>query len=144
MIILGADHAGFAMKELFRRYCEKEGIAYLDLGPYCVDPKDDYPDYAHAVARKVQRSKGKDQGVLICGSGVGMSIAANRYKGVRAALVWTPALAALSKEHNHANVLCLANRFITDKQGLSILKAWLRTPYAKEKRHLRRVKKLDR
>jgi|SRR3989344_1501597 len=143
MILIGADHAGLAMKEFLKKFFEKNHIEYTDLGPHSLDPKDDYTDYAKKVARGVQKSRGKAQGILICGSGVGMSIAANRFTGIRAALVCNTKMARLSKEHNHSNVLCLANWFITNKEALSMLKEWLKTPYSKEKRHVRRVKKME-
>ena len=117
------------------------GYQPLDLGTDS-DASTDYPDYAHQVADRVE-SGDAARGVLLCGSGLGMSYAANRHPGVRAALAWTPEVARLAREHNDANILVLPARFLTEQQGLEILKTWLTTPF-EGGRHERRVKKIDR
>jgi ribose 5-phosphate isomerase B len=101
----------------------------------------DYPDYAHVVADRVARGEAR-RGILLCGTGLGMSYAANRHHGVRAAVAWTPEIARLAREHNDANVLVLPARFVGEQDGLEILRAWLETPYAGG-RHDRRIAKIE-
>ena len=112
-----------------------------DLGAHAEVPTDDYPDYAHPLAEEVSNGEAR-RGILLCGSGVGMDIVANRYPGVRAALAWEPLIAELSRKHNNSNVLVLPARFITDDQGAAIMKAWLTTDFDGG-RHERRVEKID-
>ena len=141
VIPIGADHAGFPLKE--RLVAELRGLGYepLDLGTHSAESTD-YPDYAHEVADRVEHHQA-DRGVLLCGTGLGMSYAANRHPGVRAAVAWTPEVARLAREHNDANVLILPARFVTPEDGVEILKAWLTTEFAGG-RHSRRVAKIDR
>jgi ribose 5-phosphate isomerase B len=141
VIPVGADHAGFELKQRLVEELERMGYQPLDLGTDS-DASTDYPDYAHQVADRVE-SGDAARGVLLCGSGLGMSYAANRHPGVRAALAWTPEVARLAREHNDANILVLPARFVTEQQGLEILKTWLTTPF-EGGRHERRVKKIDR
>jgi ribose 5-phosphate isomerase B len=141
VIPVGADHAGFELKQRLVGELERMGYQPLDLGTDS-DASTDYPDYAHQVADRVE-SGDAARGVLLCGSGLGMSYAANRHPGVRAALAWTPEVARLAREHNDANILVLPARFVTEQQGLEILKTWLTTPF-EGGRHERRVKKIDR
>lgn len=141
VIPVGADHAGFELKQRLVEELERMGYQPLDLGTDS-DASTDYPDYAHQVADRVEHGDAA-RGVLLCGSGLGMSYAANRHPGVRAALAWTPEVARLAREHNDANILVLPARFVTEQQGLEILKTWLTTPF-EGGRHERRVKKIDR
>ena len=140
-LVIGSDHAGFALKERLKRVLDRLGVLYRDAGPSSASAVD-YPDYAHAVAGAVSRGEA-DQGVLVCGSGQGMAMAANRHRGVRAALAWNEETARLSREHNDANVLALGARTLPDGEAEKILEAWLRTPFAGG-RHLPRVRKIDR
>ena len=139
-IPIGADHAGFAMKERLVAELKKLGYEPIDLGTNSPDSTD-YPDYAHPVAQQVESGQAK-RGILLCGTGLGMSYAANRHHGVRAAVAWTPEVAKLAREHNDANVLVLPARFVSDEEGLSILKTWLDTPF-EGGRHQRRVAKIE-
>jgi ribose 5-phosphate isomerase B len=139
-IPIGADHAGFAMKERLVAELKKLGYEPIDLGTNSPDSTD-YPDYAHPVAHQVESGEAK-RGILLCGTGLGMSYAANRHHGVRAAVAWTPEVAKLAREHNDANVLVLPARFVSDEEGLSILKTWLDTPF-EGGRHQRRVAKIE-
>ncbi|HRY29281.1 MAG TPA: ribose 5-phosphate isomerase B [Elusimicrobiota bacterium] len=139
-VAIGFDHAGVRHKSAIAGYLRARGHRVLDKGT-TGDDAVDYPDYARAVAESVRRGE-SDRGVLVCGSGVGMCIAANKVKGVRAALVWTPKVARLAAEHNHANVLCLAGRFFTSKEIVRMLGAWLGASYVPG-RHARRVKKIS-
>ena len=101
----------------------------------------DYPEYAHQVAERVARGESQ-RGVLLCGTGLGMSYAANRYHGVRAAVAWSPEIAHLSREHGDSNVLVLPARFLNEEQGVAILKEWLATPFAGG-RHARRIAQIE-
>jgi ribose 5-phosphate isomerase B len=140
VIPIGSDHAGFPLKQRLVAELRKLGYEPLDLGTHSSDSTD-YPDYAHAVAGRVEHHEAA-RGVLLCGTGLGMSYAANRHPGVRAAVAWTPEIAKLSREHNDSNVLVLPARFVTDEQGVEILKAWLDARF-EGGRHARRVAKIE-
>lgn len=141
-IYLGSDHAGFTYKEKIKQYLDALGVPYEDLGNTKLEPHDDYPEYAAAVAKKVQ-SSGLNKGILVCGSGIGMCIAANRFKKVRAVNITTVAQAEQSRKHNNANVLCLGQSVVPFWIAKRIIKTWLNTPFAIESRHRRRVTQLD-
>ena len=140
-ILIASDHAGFELKEKLEAELQSLGYAVQDLGPES-DASIDYADFAHPLAQRV--SSGENQrGILLCGTGLGMSYTANRYPRVRAAVAWTPEIAALAREHKDANVLVLPARVGGDAEGRAILKAWLDTPFAGG-RHARRVAKIER
>jgi ribose 5-phosphate isomerase B len=139
-IPIGADHAGFALKERLVRELRQLGYDPVDLGTHSPESTD-YPDFAHPVAEKVSRGEA-DRGILLCGTGLGMAYAANRHHGVRAAVVGTPEIAKLAREHNDANVLVLPARFVSEEQGVDILKTWLNTPF-EGGRHQRRIDKIE-
>jgi ribose 5-phosphate isomerase B len=139
-IALGADHAGFPLKEKIRQWLTEQGQQVDDKGTLSLDSVD-YPDYARKVGEAVAAKKA-DRGVLVCGSGIGMSIAANKVPGVRAANAHTVYEAQMSREHNDANVLTLGARVLTDDEAHSILDMWLRTKFAGG-RHQRRVEKIS-
>jgi ribose 5-phosphate isomerase B len=140
-ILIASDHAGFELKEKLERQLIELGYSVEDLGP-ATDASTDYADYAHPLAKRVSEGKA-ERGVLLCGTGLGMSYTANRYPHVRAAVAWAPEVAALAREHNDANVLVLPARFVGEEEGKAILKAWLETPFAGG-RHARRVAKIER
>ncbi|HXI33204.1 MAG TPA: ribose 5-phosphate isomerase B [Gemmatimonadales bacterium] len=140
-IYVGADHAGFELKQKLVGALKQLGYDPVDVGPKQLDPQDDYPDYAKPVAEAVSDGK-VARGVLTCGTGLGMSYAANRFPHVRAAVAWSPEVAELSRKHNDANILVLPSRFVSDDEGLAILKKFLDTPF-EGGRHLRRVEKID-
>jgi ribose 5-phosphate isomerase B len=140
-ILIASDHAGFALKETLERALGSLGYEVEDLGTNSTDSTD-YADYAHPLAQKVSDGEAR-RGVLLCGTGLGMSYTANRYPHVRAAVAWSPEIAKLAREHNDANVLVLPARFVTDEQGIQILKTWLDTPF-EGGRHARRVDKIER
>ena len=140
-ILIASDHAGFELKEKLEAELKALGYSVLDLGPSS-DASIDYADFAHPLASRVSAGE-NSRGVLLCGTGLGMSYTANRYPHVRAAVAWTPEIAALAREHNDANVLVLPARFVGDDEGRAILKAWLDTPFAGG-RHARRVAKIER
>ena len=139
-IPIGADHAGVALKA--RLVAELTALGYdpEDLGTFSTDSVD-YPDFAHEVARRVETGQAR-RGILLCGTGLGMAYAANRHRGVRAAVAWSPEIAALSRGHNDANVLVLPARFVSEEQGVSILRTWLTTPF-EGGRHARRIQKIE-
>jgi ribose 5-phosphate isomerase B len=140
VIPIGSDHAGFQLKERLVEELRSMGYAPLDLGTHSPESTD-YPDYAHSVAAKVEHREA-GRGVLLCGTGLGMSYTANRHPGVRAAVAWSPEVAKLAREHNDANILILPARFVSEEEGIEILKAWLGTQFAGG-RHIRRLEKID-
>ena len=139
-ILIASDHAGFALKQQLEATLGALGYAVTDLGTTTVESTD-YADYAHPLAKRVSTGEAK-RGVLLCGTGLGMSYTANRYPHVRAAVAWTPEVAKLSREHNDANVLVLPARFLSAEQGVEILTTWLNTPF-EGGRHARRVDKIE-
>jgi ribose 5-phosphate isomerase B len=139
-IPVAADHAGFELKARVEQVLRSMGYEVADLGADSAVASD-YPDYAHPLARQVSAGEA-ERGVLLCGSGIGMDIVANRYPGVRAAVIWNPELAELSRKHNDTNVLVLPARFLSEDEALAILRAWLATPF-EGGRHARRVAKID-
>lgn len=141
MIYLGADHNGFKLKETLQDYLEAKGYQVRDLGNVKFQATDDYPDYAKKVAQKVSRTKDA-LGILVCGSGQGMCMAANRHKKVRAALGWSSAAARRARHDDDANVLCLPAWRLTNEQALRVVRAWLATDFGNLARYKRRIKKL--
>jgi len=139
-IPIAADHAGYALKERLVKELASLGYEPVDMG---VDSPEssDYPDVAHPLAERVERGTAK-RGILLCGTGLGMSYAANRHRGVRAAVSWSPEIAELSRRHNDANVLVLPARFVSEEEGVEIMKTWLDTPF-EGGRHRRRVDKIE-
>src|SRR3954451_16426755 len=140
-ILIASDHAGFALKEVLEAELHALGYEVDDLGP-ASDSSTDYADYAHPLAARVSSGEA-ERGVLLCGTDLGMSYTANRYPHVRAAVAWTPEVAALAREHNDANVLVLPARFVGTEEGKAILKAWPDSPFAGG-RHARRIAKIER
>ncbi len=139
-IALGADHAGFSLKEFLRRELEAAGHQVADFGTHSADSTD-YPDYAHQVASAVAEGR-FERGVLICFTGVGMSISANRHRGVRAALAYNADVVELTRRHNDANVLALGAKYVSPAQAREWVKTFLETPFDGG-RHERRVKKME-
>lgn len=139
-IPIASDHAGFEMKEHLRAVLAKLGYEVEDIGTHSA-ASTDYPDYAHPLAAKVESGEAK-RGVLLCGTGLGMSYAANRHHGVRAAVVWSPEIATFARSHNDANVLVLPARFVSEADAEQILKNFLDTPF-EGGRHQKRVDKIE-
>jgi ribose 5-phosphate isomerase B len=139
-VILGSDHAGFELKEKVKKTLERLGVPFEDVGTHSAEPVD-YPDFAHRVAEAVERGRYR-RGILVCGTGIGVSIAANRHPGVRAAVAYDEETARLSREHNHANVLALGGRTIAPALADRIVEVWLTTPFAGG-RHARRVARIE-
>ena len=139
-IPIASDHAGFALKETLRAALERRGYEVEDLGPSS-EASTDYADYAHPLAERVSGGAA-GRGVLMCGTGLGMSYAANRHPHVRAAVAWAPEIAELARRHNDANVLVLPARFVSVSEAERILDAWLDTPFDGG-RHERRIEKIE-
>ncbi len=137
-LAIGCDHAGFSLKEFLKLNFNE--IDWLDKGCYSADSVD-YPDFAHAVARSIE-DKETELGILICGSGNGISIAANKHADIRAAIAWKPELASLARQHNDANILSLPARFISELEAIEIVKAFLEASF-EGGRHQARVDKIS-
>jgi len=139
-IAIGSDHAGFSQKPLLAAYIEGLGHEVVDMGPF-EDKSVDYPDYAAKVGRSVAAGE-TDRGVLVCGTGIGMSISANKIPGIRAANVTIPDFASLAREHNDANIVALSARFVSLEDNEAIIKSFLETEFAGG-RHAGRVAKIN-
>ncbi len=153
-VYLGADHAGFELKEKVQAFLEKEKYEVVDLGAYSLDNKDDYPDFITPVANAVAHDliQGTEsRGIIFGGSGEGEAMAANRIDGVRAAEYYGPStslrtgdpleIIRLSREHNNSNVLSIGARFVLEEEALAAVKLWLETPFSNDERHVRRIMK---
>jgi len=138
-IFISSDHAGFKLKEAIKTYLSKKKLSFQDMGPYRND-KVDYPDFAHKVARKVKVNK-KNVGILVCGSGMGMNITANRHKNIRAAQCFNLKSTKLSRLHNDANIITLGSRLLTKKNALNCVSIFLNTKF-EGGRHSKRIKKI--
>ena len=139
-IAIASDHGGFKYKEKIKKHLESLGIEAIDLGPEAPDSVD-YPDYARKVAELVSQKR-IAEGILVCGTGIGMSMTANKYPGVRAAVVTDPFTAKMSRAHNNANILCLGERVIDESMILELVDTWINEPF-EGGRHERRVGKIE-
>ncbi len=144
MLYIGADHGGYKLKEYIKKYLTKEKLKFTDVGANSLKPTDDYVDYAKKVGQKVSAKPDHVLGLLICRSGQGMAITANKFKNVRASLVWNVGEAKASRNDDMANVLCLPSDHVSTTDVLPILETWLQTPYSTEVRHVRRVSKITK
>ena len=141
MIGIGADHGGFELKRAIIKHLAKRGLEYKDFGtdsPVSCD----YPEYGHAVAHAVASGE-CDRGILICGTGIGISISANKVKGIRAAVCTDCFMAEATREHNDANILCLGARVLGEGLALKIVDTFLDTPFSNDERHIRRINKIE-
>ncbi len=127
-VLIASDHAGYELKKSFIEYLKSIGTKYSDLGPESIE-RVDYPDFAQKLCEQLKEENPKTMGLLICGSGMGMAIQANRYKHIRAALCMIPESAKLAREHNDANILCLGSRFITSENSISIFNEFFKTNF---------------
>lgn len=141
-VVVGTDHAGYALKQALIPLLQEQGLTVEDLSP-SVTPDDDYPLIAHQVAKKVAEASGKSWGILLCGSGIGVSIVANRHASVRAALVRNAQDAELARLDDQANILVLGGRITKPEELPEILEAWLKTDPSSDPRHARRVAQID-
>lgn len=138
-IALGCDHAGFDVKEYIKTWLTTEGFETKDFGTFSTESVD-YPDFVHPVAQAVENGN-FEFGILICGSGNGVAITANKHARIRAAIAWNPEISALSRQHNDANILCLPARFINKEEAVSLIRIFLNTPF-EGGRHAQRVNKI--
>jgi ribose 5-phosphate isomerase B len=138
-IFLSSDHAGYKLKVIIKLHLDKKKIKYTDLGPFN-SHKVDYPDYAHKVAKKV-KTNNNYVGILICGSGMGMNITANRHKNIRAAQCFNLKSTKLSRLHNDANIITLGSRLLTNKNAVSFVNVFLNTKFDGG-RHIKRIRKI--
>jgi len=139
-IVIGCDHAGYEMKEKVKQYLENKNYSIIDVGTASVQSVD-YPYYGHEIGREVAKNK-SSKGIAICGSGIGISIAANKIKGIRAALCTSKEHAEMSRKHNDANVLALGSRMTSEKDIVSIIDVWLSTKF-EGGRHLDRINMIE-
>ncbi|HVN26231.1 MAG TPA: RpiB/LacA/LacB family sugar-phosphate isomerase [Candidatus Paceibacterota bacterium] len=141
-IYLGADHRGFALRDAIRKALEADGRTVVDLGNHVVDHDDDYADFAKAVALKVGEHPSDDRGIVICGSGIGVDVVANKFKGIRSALAMSPEHVAAGRRDDDVNVLALAADFTDEPTALATAKAFLETPFDPQERYVRRIEKI--
>lgn len=141
MIAIACDHGGFAYKQTIMQHLADRQIEFRDFGTYTPDSCD-YPDFAKPVARAVASGE-YDKGILICGTGIGMSIAANKIRGIRAAVCGDAFSARATREHNDANILCMGARVISEAKALEITDIFLDTPFSGDERHIRRISKIE-
>ncbi len=145
-IYLGADHQGFAMKQQVFAYLTKQGLRIEDIGDKELDPTDDFPEFAQMAALKVIGDEDSDpRAILICGGGQGMCIAANRFRGIRASVIWDATEAKMTRNDNDSNVLCLPSRVLEkdEAEWKNIIDTWLATPFAAAPRYRRRNAQID-
>lgn len=140
VVAIGADHAGFAYKELIKAHLEQRGFSVRDFGTKS-EESTDYPDHVHPLAQAIDSGE-ISRGILVCGSGNGVCMTANKYASVRAALAWEPEIAALARQHNNANVVCLPARFLSTHRAIQLADIFMDTEF-EGGRHQRRVSKID-
>ncbi len=144
-IFLGTDHAGFKLKGEIEKYLLGQGFNVKDMGAHSLDSDDDYVDFVVLVAKKVAEDPDKNKGIILGGSGQGEAIAANKIKGIRAAVYYggKAEIIKLSRLHNNANILSLGARFLSKEEALDAVKIWMETGFSNEDRHIRRIKKIN-
>lgn len=145
MIYIASDHAGFELKEKLKIFLQELGYEAEDMGNFVYDEQDDYPDFILPVARAVAADPEQGRGIVLGGSGQGEAMVCNRVKGIRAVVIYNynEDIIRLSRQHNNANVLSLAARFLTEEEAKKAVKLWLETDFSNEERHTRRIKKID-
>ena len=143
-IYLAADHRGFKLKEVIKKMLGECGVAFEDCGAQSLNPNDDYVDFAIVAAQKITQNPSGHKGVFLCGSGHGMDMVANKFKGIRAALCWNVHVAEQSREHDDANVLVLPADWVDEETAQEIIQTWLATRFSGEERHTERLKKVQK
>lgn len=138
-IAIGADHAGFELKEVIKAQLTKDNVIFVDFGTHALDSVD-YPDFAHPTAAAVEEGS-CDLGIVVCGSGNGVNIVANKHKGIRSALCWEPEIATLARQHNNANMIAVPARFVNEGKAIEIVAAFLNASF-EGGRHQNRVEKI--
>ena len=146
IIYIASDHRGFRLKETVKAYLIRSGYTVHDLGNDHYDENDDYPDFAIKVAEKISKDSLNNKGILLCGSGIGVDIVANKFKNVRSSLVFSPDHAYMARNHDDVNVLSLPATYLEDEEAKKIVSVWLQTPFSSEEQYKRRpdkIKKLE-
>lgn len=143
LIYIGADHRGFRLKESLKQYLKSTGYEIVDVGNENLVEGDDYPDFAAIAARKVSLDPVNSRAILICGSGVGMDIVANKFQNVRSVLAFSPDQAASSRSDDNTNALCFAADYIEEDEAQKITTAWISTEFSGDERHKRRLRKIE-
>lgn len=139
IIPIACDHAGFKTKQVLINYLKEKNLSVQDFGCYS-EESIDYPDYAHPVAKMVEENKGM-LGILLCGSGNGINMTANKHSGIRSALCWNTEIAALARQHNNANIIAIPARFVSESEALEMVDTFLNTPFDGG-RHQQRIDKI--
>ncbi len=140
---IGSDHRGYDLKEKLKGYLKDSGYEVVDDGPMALDPNDDYPKYASVVATQVSADTyGQTKGILICGSGAGVCVVANKFPGIRAGLISVPDQAYAAKEDDDINILCLASEFTDLQTAKMIIASWIQTPFSNEEKDKRRLREI--
>ena len=139
-VYLGSDHGGFKLKEVLKKWLVGAGYKFTDLGCFSEESVD-YPDFAIEVCEKVHEEPAS-RGVLVCGTGIGMSMVANKFPGIRAALCTNESMAQMAREHNDAQIICMGGRVSSDEIGVKMLEIFLKTNFSGEERHKRRIEKM--
>ena len=142
LIYIGADHRGFELKEILKKFLQENGYEVIDVGNDHYDTNDDYPDFAALAAHAVSQDSINRRGILICGSGAGMNIVANKFESVRAVSINNSEQAKLSRNDGDSNIISLSADFIDKEKAEDILRVWLKTPFSGDERHKRRLKKI--
>ena len=142
-VYLAADHGGYEYKNALLEHLHHKGYKIEDLGADSFDDQDDYPQYAFVAATKVIGDDDDARAILLCGSGEGMAIAANRVRGIRAAVCWNVAVARETRSDNNSNVLCIPARFLTQQEAFNIAEAWLEEPFSTNPKYERRIKEIE-
>ena len=143
MMYLAADHRGFQLKEAIKRFLVERSLSFEDVGAFSYAEGDDYVDFAGAAAEKIAANPLEHKGIFLCGSGHGVDMVANKFRGIRAALCWNKEVARQSREHEDANALVLPTDWIDEQAAKNIVAIWLNTPFRNEERHVRRLKKIQ-
>jgi len=143
VIYIGADHRGFTLKEMLKKFLKDQAYQVVDFGNEKLDENDDYFDFAFAVAKEVSKDPSFGKGILICGSGVGMDVTANKFRNVRASLCFSPDQAMAARSDDDANILILPADFIDEEMAKRIVAVWLQTKFDGKENHLRRIKKIE-
>lgn len=143
MIYIGSDHRGYNLKERVKVWLKQWNYEFEDLGAFEFDPEDDYPDFAKLVAEKVRENLNQNKGIVICGSGVGVDIVANKFKGIRCGLAINKDQIKMAKADDDINLLALASDFIKEEEVKEIIKIFLETKFSDEERYIRRIRKIS-
>lgn len=142
LIYIGADHQGFQLKEILKKFLEDQGYEVIDVGNDHYDEDDDYPDFAKLVSRAIFQAPSSRRGILICGSGIGMDIVANKFKGVRSSLIFNSDQAFLARNDDDANILSLPADFLNEEDAEKILGVWLATGFSEKEPYRKRLRKI--